>query len=345
MSGAPRLLLPRLFLAVAGALLLLPLPGWIGGVHGAFAVIAILAVAAYGLDIVVSDLGEVSLAHTVFFAAGAYATGLLATRAGAGSWVTLPAALLAGLAIALLLGLITLSLREFVFSLVTYAASVVAAAVAHNWNVLGGSDGVSGIPTLDLSIGPLRLAARNDAELWPFALALLLVTLYAVRQFRRSRLGAMAMMVHLNPRLANMSGIDVRRVRLRVFLLSAPFSAAAGWLYAYQRAYVGPDLFETYFLVLMLTAVVLVGRRLLLGPLLGTALIIGQERFLSFGGDINAILLGGALILSLAVLPSGGTSGGTGGLAGGLAGLLERLRPRAPDAAAPPAEGRSVPQP
>jgi branched-chain amino acid transport system permease protein len=211
------------------------------------------------------------------------------------------------------LGLVTLRLREFVFSLVTYAATVVAAAVAHNWQFLGGSDGVTAIPTLDLSVGPVQLAAGNDAELWPYAFVLLLLTLYAVRQFRRSRLGAMAMMVHLNPRLATMSGIDVRRVRLGVFVLSSLFSAAAGWLYAYQRAYVGPDLFETYFLVLMLTAVVLVGRRRLLAPLIGTALIIGQERFLSFGGEVNAIILGGALVVALALLP------------GGLDGTLRRL--------------------
>jgi branched-chain amino acid transport system permease protein len=317
---------------VLAAVAVFLLPGWAGGVYGAFAVIAIMAVAAYGLDIIVSDLGEVSLAHTVFFAAGAYATGLLSTRLGAGSWTTLAAALVAGALIALLLGLVTLRLREFVFSLVTYAATVVAAAVAHNWQLLGGSDGVSGIPTLDLSVGPLRLAAANDAELWPYAFVLLLVTLYAVRQFRRSRLGAMAMMVHLNPRLAIMSGIDVRRVRLAVFVLSALFSAAGGWLYAYQRAYVGPDLFETYFLVLMLTAVVLVGRRRLLAPLIGTALVVGQERFLSFGGDINAIILGGALVTALAILP------------GGLDATLRRLitRPIAP-AGAP--ESRPVPQP
>lgn len=323
----------RTVLPLLAAALLFLAPGVVGGLHGAFVLIAIMAVAAYGLDIVVSDLGEVSLAHTVFFAAGAYATALLSTRLGVGSWTTLAAALAAGAAIATALGLVTLRLREFVFSLVTYAATVVAAAVAHNWQALGGSDGVSGIPTLDLSIGSLKLAAGNDAELWPYAFVLLMLTLYAIRQFRRSRIGAMAMMVHLNPRLATMSGIDVRRVRLAVFVLSSAFSAAAGWLYAYQRAYVGPDLFETYFLVLMLTAVVLVGRRRLLAPLIGTALIIGQERFLSFGGDANAIILGGALVVALAMLP------------GGLDGTLRRwLAPR-PGAPSRASAGGPVPQP
>lgn len=290
----------------AAAVLLFVLPALLGGrVQSAVTVLAIFAVMAYGLDLVLSDLGEVSLAHTVFFAAGAYAAGLLATRAGWGGWSTLPGALAAATVIAALLGLITLRLREFVFSLVTYAAAVVAAAIAHNWDFLGGSDGIVGVPPLDLSIGPLRLVAGNDAELWPYAFALLIAVLYLVARFRRSRLGTLAMMAHLNPRLATMSGVDVGRVRLAVLVLSAPVTGSAGWLYAYQRAYVGPDLFEAYFLVFMLTAVVIVGRRLLFGPLLGAALILGQERFLSFGGDVDAIVLGGTLITVLAFFPGG----------------------------------------
>ena len=54
-------------------------------------------------------------------------------------------------------------------------------------------------------------------------------------------------------------------------------------------------MFETYFLVLMLTAVVLVGRRILIGPLIGTALLIAQQNLLSLGGDWNKIILGSVL--------------------------------------------------
>jgi branched-chain amino acid transport system permease protein len=127
-------------------------------------------------------------------------------------------------------------------------------------------------------------------------------------------LGYAAMMTHLNPRLAVMSGVDPQRTRLQVFLFSAPITASAGWLYAYQRAYVSSDVLETYFLVLMLTAVVLLGRRMLLGPLFGVALILLQEKFLSFGAYIDKIILGGALILILAFVPRG------------LIGLLEPFR-------------------
>ncbi|MCB5174621.1 branched-chain amino acid ABC transporter permease [Microvirga lenta] len=277
--------------------------GGSGAVYAACVLIAIFAVMSYGLDMIVSDLGEVSLAHTVFFAVGAYTTALLSASAGFGPLLSLAGALLMALLVAALLGLVTLQLREFVFSLVTYAVAVVAATVAQNWSFLGGSDGLRGIPAFEISL--LGFSARNDRELWPVAYLLLLAAIYVVSSFRRSRLGQAAMMVHLNPRLAVTSGVDPQRTRLQVFLLSAPITASAGWLYAYQRAYISADVLETYFLILMLTAVVVVGRRLLLGPLVGVTLILVQEKFFSFGGYVDKIILGSVLILTLSFLPSG----------------------------------------
>ncbi|HOA92834.1 MAG TPA: branched-chain amino acid ABC transporter permease [Quisquiliibacterium sp.] len=281
------------------------LAGGSGAVYSALVLIAIFAAMSYGLDLIVSDLGEVSLAHTVFFAVGCYTTALLSTRAGAGGWATLGASIGAALLFAAVLGLITLRLREFVFSLVTYAIAVVASTVAQNWSFLGGSDGLRGIPVLDLSLPGLTLKAGNDRELWPIAFGLLVVVLYLVDRFRNSRLGSAAVMTHLNTRLAIVSGIDPQQVRLKVFLFSAPITASAGWLYAYQRAYVSADVLDSYFLIFMLTAVVLVGRRLLLGPLLATVLVLGQEKFLSLGGYADKIILGSVLIATLALFPKG----------------------------------------
>ncbi len=112
-------------------------------------------------------------------------------------------------------------------------------------------------------------------------------------------------MVHMNPQLAMALGLDTRRVRLMVFVLSAPVSALAGWLYAYQRAYVGPDMFEAYFLIVMLTAAVLTGRRVLLGPVIGTAIILAQQNLLSVGGDGDKIILGAVLAGILIFWPQG----------------------------------------
>jgi branched-chain amino acid transport system permease protein len=300
MSAPPPLVRTAGAIALAIAGFFLPrLLGGSGFVYDTLIVIAIFSTMSYGLDIVLSDLGEISLAHTAFFATGAYAAAILTVTYGQNAWVAMAGAVVASLALALALGLVTLRTREFAFSLVTYAAAIVCMNIASNWDFLGGSDGIVGVPPLDLSIGPIALVAGQSVEFWPFAYALLLLTLYFVHRFRRSRLGQAALMVHMNPRLATMCGLDANRVRLKVFVVSAPVSALAGWLYAFQRSYVGTDLFETYFLVLMLTSVIIVGRRFLLGPLIGTALLMSQKSFVSLGAYGDKLVLGAILVAAL----------------------------------------------
>jgi branched-chain amino acid transport system permease protein len=254
---------------------------------------------------VLSYLGEVSLGHTLFWAMGGYAAANLSVKYGLNGWSTALATIVLCLVAAALLGAVTLRTREFVFSLVTYAAAIVAYEVAFNWDAIGGSDGIVGIAALKLPFGFATFSGATQEELWPVALALLLLTLLFIARFRRSRLGTAALMVQMNPALAASLGIDPRKVRLAVFVISAPITGLAGWLYAYQRAYVGPDMFETYFLVMMLTAVVLIGRRILLGPLIGTAILIVQQNLLSLGGDWNKIVLGAVLALVLILFPAG----------------------------------------
>lgn len=310
-------------LAVVGALVVVFfLPQLFGGSNRIYAtatLIAIFAIMSYGQDIILSDLGEVSLGQTVFWAAGAYATAMLVIRSG---WSPLPS-LLAALAIAtvlaLLLGLATIRTREFVFSLVTYASAIIAAAIVANTAFFGGSDGLVGMPLLELpAIGGTYEAHSNQA-FWPIAFAALVLVIYFVSRFRRSRLGLTSLMTHMNPDLATTMGVDTRRARVLVFTLSAPISALAGWLYAYQRSYVSPDLLDQFFLLLMLTAVILPGKRILLGPLVGTAILVIQQQHFSFGGDIDKIVLGG--VLAIVILTS------RDGLAGWWR-ALSRRRPR-----------------
>jgi branched-chain amino acid transport system permease protein len=284
------------------------LPRLLGGtsvVYSTLTTIAIFAVMCYGVDIVLSYLGEVSLGHTLFWAVGGYAAANLSVKYGMNGWSTAAATIGLCIIAAAFLGAVTLRTREFVFSLVTYAAAVVAYEIAFNWDAIGGSDGIVGISALKLPFGFATYVGATQEELWPVAFVLLLLTLAFIARFRRSRLGTTALMVQMNPPLAASLGVDPRKVRLAVFVISAPITGLAGWLYAYQRAYVGPDMFETYFLVMMLTAVVVVGRRVLVGPLFGTAILIAQQNLLSLGGDWNKIILGSVLALVLIFWPAG----------------------------------------
>lgn len=293
---------------VIGCVAIYLLPAWLGGstvVYGLFVTIAILSVMALGVDVVLSYLGEVSLGHTIFWAVGGYAAAILSTTWDLNGWMTAAAAIALSLMAATLLGLATLRTREFVFSLATYAAAVVVAEITFNTDVLGGSDGIVGIPPLYLPFGIVDFTGRSSADLWPVAFALLLLSVGFVARFRRSQLGMQALMVQMNTPLATSSGLDAHRVRFLVFVVSAPITALAGWLYAYQRAYVGPDMFDMYFLTMMLTSIILVGTRILLASTIGVTLLLIQQNYLSIGGDGNKIVLGAVLVLMLVLWPKG----------------------------------------
>src|SRR5207253_5296770 len=112
------------------------LPRLLGGTSIAYSTlttIAIFALMCYGVDIVLSYLGEVSLGHTLFWAAGGYAAANLSVKYELNGWSTAAAAMALSLGAALFLGAVTLRAREFVFSLVTYAAAVVTHEIAFNW--------------------------------------------------------------------------------------------------------------------------------------------------------------------------------------------------------------------
>ena len=75
----------RLAGVAALALLGFLLPRLLGGsahVYDTLTTIAIFSAMSYGLDIILSDLGEISLAHTAFFATGAYAAAILVVNYG-----------------------------------------------------------------------------------------------------------------------------------------------------------------------------------------------------------------------------------------------------------------------
>jgi len=337
-SGTDRMTLARRQVEgpvrIAGWLVLLVvgylMPGLLGGstrIFTTLVLIAIFATMSYGVDIVLSYLGEVSLGHTLFWAAGAYTTAVMTVKFGWGPLTALLAALAVATLLAVVLGLMTIRTREFIFSLVTYAAAVIGLTIVSNNTFLGGSDGLVGVPLLKLPVIGGEYVARSGADLWPIAYVVVVLVILLIARFRRSRLGTTALMAQMNPSLATTLGVDVRRTRMMVFVLSAPVTALAGWLYAYQRAYVSPDLLTPFFLLFMLTAVILPGRRLLLGPLVGAAILTSQQQLASFGGDVDKIILGGVLAGVLLLSP--------GGLIGIWRAIVRRRpgRPAAPSAA------------
>src|SRR5690606_33345034 len=82
------------------------LPVALGGgirIYDTVVVIGIYALMVYGVDILLSYLGDISLGHLAFWAASAYATAACATKFGWNSWATLAISIVLCIALAAIL--------------------------------------------------------------------------------------------------------------------------------------------------------------------------------------------------------------------------------------------------
>jgi branched-chain amino acid transport system permease protein len=136
-----------------------------------------------------------------------------------------------------------------------------------------------------------------------------------------------------DPLRATADGANVPHLLASTFALSAAVAGVAGWLYAHQMTYIGPDSLTTHTSISVLLMAVVGGARTLLGPVLGAALLSLLTLYLP-AAETQGMVYGTILLLVLLLAPDG------------LTGLLLRRRRHATvpaAAAAVPAglEGRT----
>jgi branched-chain amino acid transport system permease protein len=306
--------------ALVPMLLALGSPYWLNIVTETY----LMAGLASAWNIIGGFGGQFSLAHGVFFGAGAYATAILYTAAGVPPVLgLLPGALLATV-VALLISWPTFRLRGPFFAIATMAFNEVAFVLvnyADAWT--GGPRGI---------LIPFRAGLANliFAERWKYAALmfafLLLVTAVALR-LRRSRLGYYLIAVREDEEAARASGINVLAVKLEGMAVSAALTAIGGGLFATYLRFVDPSTVFTLsdvgvkFALLALIG----GIGTLAGPALGAALVVPTENYLrsALGGiwpGGNLVVLGAAMVLAALFLK--------GGVVGAFAALYRRAQGR-----------------
>lgn len=235
--------------------------------------VAILALAAVGLNLALGLGGLVSFGHAAFFGIGGYAAGLLAAE----GLVSMPliwfvGAALAGL-VALATGAVSLRTSGVYFIMITLAFAQMIYYFVISWPTLGGEDGLS-------------LALRNE---FPFvntlrplnffliAYGLLLLALFLFARLRAARFGAALEGARQNEtRLASL-GIEVFPVRLWAFVLSAMITSVAGALYADLNRFVSPSMLSWHMSGELIVIVILGGVGRLFGPVAGAAVFVLLE--------------------------------------------------------------------
>ncbi|WP_245987066.1 ABC transporter permease subunit [Azospirillum thermophilum] len=290
-------------------------------------VAGVYALATFGFQIVFGLGGALSLAQGAFFGLGAYTTGLLATQMGWGFALTFPLSLLVPLLAALLVGLPVLRLESHYFALATLGVAQVLLLLAVNLpGLTGGANGIPGVPGVVLFGWPVGRGLPMALLVWG-AVAAGGVIAWSLA---RGRFGRSLTLLRDDPLAAATLGLDVGRLRLAAFAMSALFAGAAGALAVHTQRVVSPEVLEFPVMVTILTIAVVGGRGRMAGAVLGAVLLIHLPEWFRALERSYLIVYGGALLAAIVLAPEG------------LTGLLDRLagrpRVRLPGRPAEPAE-------
>lgn len=252
--------------------------------------IFILLVASY--DILLGYTGIVSFAHTMFFGIGGYGVGLAMHFIGPtwGAAVLGSAlALVFGVTLAALIGLLSLRVKAIFFAMITLAvATVFAVLVSQLSEYTGGEDGRSFRvpevlrPTYKVLADPLfgtPVTGRIVAYYLVFV-AVLVLFLAALRMVN-SPFGRVLQAIRENEYRAEALGYRVVKYRTIATCLSAGLAVLAGALYALWLRYTGPDTTLSFNIMLnILLMVVIGGMGTLYGAVIGGTLFILAENYL-----------------------------------------------------------------
>lgn len=243
--------------------------------------IAILAILVIALDMVAGFGGMVSLCHGALMGVGAYAFAVLAAQAGLAPPVAMAAAIALTGACAWVIGAICARSHGIYFIMATLAFGQMAYSYVFDSPFLGGDDGISGLPRLDLSFVGIDL---NDGQSFAlFCLAALGCAYGAAVIVLRSGLGRSLTGIMHNEQRMRAVGLVTWRVKADVFGLSGMIAGLAGALAAQHVMFISPGLLSWTVSGEALVVVILGGLGTLVGP------IIGAVCFVLLKHEISAI--------------------------------------------------------
>ena len=278
--GRDQLTLVVIWMALITVPLWLPL---LGGYTALAGRVLVFGLAAMALNLLLGFTGVLSFGHAAYFGLGAYGAGLtLRYLVHSTPLAMLAGTLLGGIA-GTLFGLLIVRRRGVYFAMCTIAFGQLWYYLAYSWNSFtGGFDGLRDFQRAPIALGPFTLdLTGGGATFYFFLLAIFAVAVGLMGLILRSPFGRTLIAIRENERRARFLGIPVERHIWLSFSISCFFTALAGTLYALLNNFADPlTLHYTlsgYFVVMT----VIGGMRTFWGPLVGAAVFVMLQDYIS----------------------------------------------------------------
>ena len=273
-------------------------------VQGLVIEIFILAIFAISYDLLLGITGLISFGHAMFFAVGAYLTGIALKSLGWSIWVTLIAVVIAGVLQALLFGIVLPRVKGITFALVTLGIASVFSIVIQSRELgdLTGADvGLQGVVPPDF----LNPSAQR-LRFYFIALVITILVYLIYRRFVNSPTGRVCVAARENEDRAKMLGFNTFWFKQVALIVSSITAALAGTMHTLHQPIVSPNVAGLGFTIVAFLIILIGGIGTLSGALIGAAVYRLLEFFFDkWFGETASFLLGVIFVMLVLFVPYG----------------------------------------
>jgi branched-chain amino acid transport system permease protein len=215
------------------------------------------------------------------------------------------AALLAGLGGGLVGGLIANRVRGVYFALITFGMAQVLAKAVYNTRALGASDGLIGVPVIDINLGLFTVNTASPVGFFLFVLAMLVGLYLMCAYLLDTPFGRLLIAVKANETRVPFLGYRTSTVRLGSFMLAAVVATLSGALYPMLRGFVSPELLFFSTSGNAVITVILGGVGTLVGALYGSILLTIVKSVVGSWTEHHLVVIGLLFMAVVIFLPKG----------------------------------------
>jgi branched-chain amino acid transport system permease protein len=280
-SSLGRRLLPLLLVWIV----LLSVPAWLPFVGGYTALacrVLVFGLAAMSFNILLGFTGVMSFGHAAYFGLGAYGAGLCLKYVAASTPLAIIAGTLLGGLAGALFGLLIVRRRGVYFAMVTIAFGQICFYIAYKWDDLtGGYDGLRGFTRQPIDLGFWQLNLSDNTTFYFFLLFVFAIATAMQAGLLRSPFGRTLLAIRENERRARFLGIPIERHIWVSFTVSCFFTALAGSLYALLNNFADPMVLHYTMSGNIVIMTVMGGMRAFWGPLIGAAVFVVLQDYIS----------------------------------------------------------------
>jgi branched-chain amino acid transport system permease protein len=291
-------------------LILLAMPYWlpfVGGYTELGSRVVVMALAAMALNFLLGFTGVLSFGHAAYFGLGAYAAGMTIKYLVPSTMFGILAGVVVGTLAAMLIGALIVRLRGVYFAMVTIAFGQVFYFITFRWNaVTGGDDGLTGWQRQPIDLGFTTIdILGNDKAFYYLVLLFFGLAAGAMALILRSPFGRTLLAIRENERRARFLGIPVERHIWISFTISCFFVSLAGALYALLNNFTDPRALRWDQSGNFVIMAVLGGMRSFWGPLIGAAIFVALQDYVSSHTENWMSVIGLFFVLVVLFFPRG----------------------------------------